>query len=428
MVKNNLTFIPLLGTYLIVVLVLAPSLVELSELGDERRYLRYAGNLAQGFFTEAQNPELRNGPGYPLVLMPFVALKISLLVPRLLNAFFVFAGVIYLYKTLSFYTKKKYALIFSYLVGLYPPLIRWMYALYSEPLAFMLICGLLFHFCKLYQDEKIYRKQVVFASLYLGFLVLTKIIFLQVMMLSLILLLGLLVFKRNSLIVKSTFIIFGGFVFVSPYLVHAYSLTGKLFYVGTGGGATLYHRSTPYENEWGNWFAAERVLGTDNQSKFYRDLSKLSANHREFYLQLEPLSHMERDSVFKAKAIENMMKHPKKYLKNTVSNIGRLLFHYPFSYRDQNLTAYGYLVPNMFIIVLWILSLYPAFLVRKEIPFEIRASLVFILIYAGGIVLLGGRGRNFIPMVPILVLFSVYVYTNILNISIVKLAKGKINA
>jgi hypothetical protein len=152
----------------------------------------------------------------------------------------------------------------------------------------------------------------------------------------------------------------------------------------------------------------------------YRNLSTLSKNHREVYLEFEHLTYMERDSAFKSIAIENMNTHPDAYIKNTAANIGRLLFHYPFSYREQNLNAYGYMIPNMFIIVVWLLSLYPAFLRRKKLPFELNAMIIFTLIYACGIVVADGRGRNFIIMAPSLVLFSAYIYTNILKITLVK--------
>ena len=66
-----------------------------------------------------------------------------------------------------------------------------------------------------------------------------------------------------------------------------------------------------------------------------------------------------------------------------------------------------------------LLGLYPFFLARKRVPFEIKA-LMALLIYACGIILLGGRGRYFIIMIPSMVLFSVYVYTNCLKITLVK--------
>lgn len=46
--------------------------------------------------------------------------------------------------------------------------------------------------------------------------------------------------------------------------------------------------------------------------------------------------------------------------------------------------------------------------------------LPFLLMYACGIILLGGRGRHFVIMVPSMVLFSVYIYTNCLKITFVK--------
>ena len=51
--------------------------------------------------------------------------------------------------------------------------------------------------------------------------------------------------------------------------------------------------------------------------------------------------------------------------------------------------------------------------------------MVFNLIYACGIILADGRGRNFIIMVPSLVLFLAYVYTNILKITLVKTEEVK---
>jgi len=402
LLKGILPFLPLLILYVILV-----GLFSNNELmGDESRHIAYAQNLTHGFYTNSDNPDLRNGPGYPLVIAPFLAINSGFLIIKLLNALFVCIGVVYFKKTIEFFTKEKYAIAFAYLIGLYPPLLRYMPLIYSEPLSFMIICALLFHVFKLYQSKKVDRTQILIISFYLGFLVLVKIIFFQVI--------GLII---------------GSFLLIIPYLIYAYSLTGKPFYLGTGGGEILYHRSTPYENEWGNWFSMENALNGGNPNykpdNVYRDLSSLSKNHHEVYLKLQLMTHVERDSAFKSIAIQNMKSHPDKYLKNTVSNIGRLLFHYPFSYREQNLNAYGYMIPNMFIVVLWLLCLYPAFLARKKVPFELKASIMFILIYACGIVLADGRGRNFIIIAPALVLFCAYIYTNILKINLVKTEEVK---
>lgn len=418
--KNILPLLPLLALYIVVVAVFSSDKI----VGDESRYIEYATHLTQGYFVDADNPNLRNGPGYPLVLAPFLAFDAGPFTLRLLNAFIIFIGVVYFKKTVELFTKNKYAIVLAYLIGLYPPLIQRMPFVFTEPLSFMLLCGAIFHLCKLYQIEKIDWKQQITASFYLGFLVLVKVIFFQVIAVSLVLLGGIYLFRRHLPIKKASFVILGSFLFISPYLIFAYSITGKPFYLGTQGGEILYHRSTPYEKEWGNWFSRNSVLYGEkdrgDQAKTYQDLSTLSKNHRDFYLKTEPLTFIERDSAFKAQAIRNIKAHPMKYLKNTTSNVGRLLFHFPFSYRTQGMSAYGYMIPNMFIVVLWIISLYPFLLARKKVPFEIKAVMTFALIYAGGMFLLQGKGRHFIFVVPAMVLFCTFIYTNILKITLAK--------
>ena len=296
--------------------------------------------------------------------------------------------------------------------------------LYSESLSFMLISGFIYYFCSLYQHKKHRWKSCILAAFFLGFLILTKVIFFHVLISSAVLLFILFLTKNKSVTRWPALVLICSTIFAMPFIVYAYSVTGKLFYLGTRGGEILYHRSTPFENEWGNWFSPDDILGEGKENDatvhIYDDLSQLRENHHQFYEKLQPLSNIERDSAFKAKAIENIKAHPLKYLKNTVSNTGRFLFNYPFSYRSQNLNAYGYLIPNMFIVVLFIIIVYPALLSRKKIPFEIWALLIFGLIYGCGMLLAGGTSRYFTIMIPFLALFMGYCYTNILRIKLRK--------
>ncbi|WP_123772333.1 hypothetical protein [Zobellia sp. OII3] len=417
--QNIIRLLPLLVVYIAVVLIFSSN----DFFGDESRHYHYALNISQGFYENADNPSFRNGPGYPMILAPFVALDMGFMTAKLANAVLLFLALVYFKKTIDLFTKSRFSLVFVYMLGLYPPIIRYVPLLYSEPLAYFTFCGLAYHYCKVCLTKQYDWKQIAIASVYLGFLVLTKIIYLQVILASFFILGILSVWKRNHEIKKSILVLCGGFLFITPYLFYAYALTGKMLYVGTGGGEILYHRSTPFENELGNWFSEEDVLNGQDpnykpSSKVYRDLSELSKNHRDFYLSIEPMSHIERDSAFKAAAIENMKAHPLKYLKNTVANVGRFTLHYPFSYRSQNLNTYGFMLPNIFLIFLWMLSLYPFFAARKNFPFAIQALMVFSLIYAGGIILLDGRARNFVIMAPMLILFFSYVYTRVLKIEI----------
>ncbi|TMM59123.1 hypothetical protein FEE95_06740 [Maribacter algarum] len=416
MKKKYIWLLLLLLLYLILIMVLNKPLK-----GDETRYIAYAENMTHGFYTDAENPNLSNGPGYPLVLLPFVALESNLLIPKLLNGIFVVLGIFFLYKTLLFYTKEKYAIIVALLIGLYPPLLHWMTALYSESLSFVLVSGFIYYFCSLYQKKKNW-KTIILASFCLGFLVLTKVIFFYVLLFGAIILAILYLIKKQSNTNRAIFVAIGAFVVTSPFLIYAYSVTGKVFYLGTRGGEILYHRATPFENEYGNWFSPNKIMDVakDKTSKKTENLSLLIANHEAFYRKLDPLSNMQKDSALKAKAIENMIKHPLKYVKNTAANTTRFLFNIPNSYQTQSFKVFGYIIPNGFLVVLLLLIAWPAFLARKKIPFEIKAALLFSLIYGGGMILLLGKPRYFTMMVPSLVLFLVYCYSHIIKISIVQ--------
>jgi hypothetical protein len=165
--------------------------------------------------------------------------------------------------------------------------------------------------------------------------------------------------------------------------------------------------STPYKNEFGDWFYSTDV----------RDRPEL-ALHRAFFDRISNYSEADQDKAFKQQAIDNIAHHPEKYITNWLANIGRLLFSYPFSYTQQKLSTYFYLLPNMFLFVLLALSLYPGLLRRRLIPYELSALLFFAGISFGGASLLSAYDRQFRPLVPILMLWLAWVYCSLLTISI----------
>jgi len=209
----------------------------------------------------------------------------------------------------------------------------------------------------------------------------------------------------------------------SPYLIYAYHITDKLFYLGTGGGEILYHRSTPYVNEWGNWFSMDNVLGLGadekEQPNVYSDLSELRKNHGPLYRKIQHLSYMERDSALRAEAFKNMKAHPRKYLQNTAASLSRFMFNFPSSYRTQNLNAVAYIIPNAFLLLCFVLAMFIIILRKKTLPFEIWCILIMSLIYGGGMVMLSGKGRYFIMMFPGLMLSSAYVLWHYQHISLI---------
>ena len=395
--------VPLLMLYLFITTVFSAHMLR----GDETGYLLYATRLLQGCYSTREHVHLWWGPGYPIILAPFVFLNLPLLTARLANPFFLFGASIYFYKTVKLYTSQKRAIVLAYCLGLYPPLMRQMCTLMTESLILFLVCGFMFHFCKLHKEPPKAWPHLLAASMCLGYLALTKIFFGYVIMTGLVFYLLLFAWKRKEYLRKTTCVYILALLMCTPYLLLTYSQTGKIFYWGTSGGASLYWLSTPYKNELGSWFSPEKV----------KKLPEL-APHRDFFDKIAGFSETAQDEAFKKRAINNILHHPKKCFVNWVANIGRLLFSYPFSFTPQRMSTYFYLLPNAFIIVLFILRAYPAILRWENIPCELSSLIFFAIVVFSGSSLLAAYERQFRPLVPILLLWLCFVYTHILKIEV----------
>ena len=149
--KDIIKFIPLLLIYIVVILIATDNNI----YGDGKTYVMYAKNLSHGYYSPLNNVLLNNGPGYPLVLVPFVLLELPWLFAKLMNGVFLFIAILYFYNTLRLYMQERSAFYFSYLLGIYTPFIRYSYDLLTESLAVLLVCGFIYHYCKLFQESQI---------------------------------------------------------------------------------------------------------------------------------------------------------------------------------------------------------------------------------------------------------------------------------
>ena len=375
---------------------------------DEPRYVEYAINLSHGDYLPNFEDYLWNGPGYPVFLFPFILLKIPFMFIRLINSLLLLAAVYFYFLTLRLYMSERHALFFTCLFGIYPPFLRYIHYILPEILAILLVCCFVFFYCKLYQKEGMEWKYVVISSGFLGYLALSKIVFGYVILAGLLLSLVLYIFKRKINYKKSLLVYLAALIFCIPYLIYTYSVTGKIFYWGNSGGSSLYWMSTPYENELGDWIDARTM----------KKNAQLFQHHHETFDSLKMLSYTESDDKLKKQAIRNIMQNPSKFLRNWVANVGRLLFNYPFSYTEQKLSTYFFLIPNMFIVVIFVLCIYPAILGRRLIPYEISGLLLFGLISFGGSSLLSAYNRQFWPLVPIFFLWIAFVLSRILKIEV----------
>lgn len=404
--KNKIKLLPLLFYYSIVVLILYSN----NFWGDESRYIMYANNLLNGHYSPVDDVYLWNGPGYPIILVPFIFFKLPWLTAKLLNALFLFMAILYFYSTLRLYIKERNALFYTYILGLYPPFLRYVHQLFTEPAAVFMVCGFMFHFCKAQRDNSLSWPHLLAGSFFLGYLALTKIFFGYVILAGLLLFLFLYLWKKRLFFRKTFLIYLLALIFCLPYLFYTHSLTGKIYFWGNSGGMSWYWMSTPYDNELGDWQWTRKVI----------DNPQLYEKHQEFFKSIENLSNLQQDDEFRKRAIENIINHPSKYLKNVLANVGRLLFNYPFSHEKQKMSTYFFMIPNMLLVVVFILCIYPAFLGRKLIPGEIYVLILFGLIALGGSSLLSAYNRQLWPIVPVFFLWISFSLTNLIEIKVKK--------
>jgi hypothetical protein len=199
---------------------------------------------------------------------------------------------------------------------------------------------------------------------------------------------------RRTLIVGATAVLL-----CTPYLAYTYSRSGRFFYWASSGGLSLYWLSTPFDGELGDWHKWEK-LSAD---------SPIRANHERFFASLEGLNEVERDSELKRQALCQIADHPKKFALNWLANVGRLLFSYPFTDTPQKLSTYFYLLPNMFLVVPGVPSLYVAWIRRRDVPHELWMLLGFGILSFLGNSLLSAYARQFTPLVPIFALWVLVV-------------------
>lgn len=110
-----LLFSPFLLLFALIVLKFHTDAFE----GDESRYYQFAINLINGFYSPpAPDINLWNGPGYPIILIPFAALGAPLILITLLNALFQYLSIVLLFKSLRRYASYYKSVAISIAWGL----------------------------------------------------------------------------------------------------------------------------------------------------------------------------------------------------------------------------------------------------------------------------------------------------------------------
>jgi 4-amino-4-deoxy-L-arabinose transferase-like glycosyltransferase len=407
--KPFVLFAPFLILYIIVIIVFRASVMK----GDESRYLIYAQYMINGFIPKSEIgfDTLANGPGYSIFLVPFVGLGVSAFWITLLNAFFYYFSIVLLFKSLRKIVSLRITLICSFFWALYFNLYESILLILPETFTTFLISLLIYCTINVFkkQETKL-NKYVYISGLLIGYIALTKPIFGYVMFTMLIACTILYITKRTINFKRSFTILFFALLTTIPYLSYTYHVTNKIFYWSTVGGNNMYWMSNPYKNEYGDWFPdpEENADSTDADSTSVDYHIRL--NHlRDFKEINKTTTKVERDEAFKALAIHNMKSHPVKYIQNCISNLGRIFFNYPYSYRYAKPRTLVRLPFNGILSVLILVCLIPALKNWNKINFEIRFLSFFALIYLIGSIFGSAETRMFTVIAPVILICIAFI-------------------
>jgi hypothetical protein len=399
MIRNVfLKLLPILILYFVVFLAFAQNSID---YGDEARYAQYAENLTKGFYAPRDTLVLWNGPGYPLLLTPFAFFDIPWIFAKMLNPVFMFLACSFVYATLRVYMPAKKALFFSYLFALYPPFYTQLWLLLTESFVLMLVTAFILVVTKWFQTGKYHF--MVFAAAICAYVALTSVFFGYVI--SACLLLALILSKWSRTCRKSIAVYGIALLFCTPYLFYTYRLTGKIFYWANSGGSCLYWMTTPYPEEFGNWFSDTAVMARPEL-----------ARHREFFGKMAALDYVKRDEILKRQALENLKSNPPKVLLNWASNLGRMWLNFPFSYKYQHPRTLLYIVPNSLLLAASLFCIYPLIKLRRTLPAAIIHAIGLCLVFLAGHSLLYAEARHLCPVMPFIFIVITYTATNLIKL------------
>jgi len=384
--------------------------------GDESGYLYFANNLLQGFYSPpAPDINLWWGPGYPILLMPFVALGLPLICITLMNAVFQYLSIVFLFKALVHFMDYRKSLLFSLFWAFCYSSYQYISLIITESFTIFLVSLLIFSIVNAF--NKYMNLYLYLSGFILGYIALTKVIFGYVI---LILLLGSVLMWIKNRNVKnyriSVLIMLLAIATTMPYLLYTYNLTGRILYWGNSGGMSLYWMSTPFENEYGSWYNESLTTKSINTDIKGTTTALLRLNHQKDIDEVLKYKGVQKEDKYKKIAINNIKTHPKKYITNIIANISNMLFGFPNTYTFERP-----ILKIWYFSILYTLMLFcsiPTIINWRKISYSIRFLLVFAFIYLGGSSLVSVYNRQFVIIVPLLLFWIAYIIHNSITIKI----------
>ncbi len=409
-----LIFLPFLILYIAVILFFPTD----GKFGDETYYIKFAHNIINGYYSPSEpDVDLMYGPGYPLIIAPFIALNLPLICITLLNAALYYFSIILLFKSLLLVVNFRIAIITSLFWALYYHSFEQLHLIYTETITSFLISLIIYYTIKTFSPENFMntKKLIIIAGFALGYVAMTKVIFGYVLICMLIG--SVFVYLKNRKSVnyrKGLSILLIAIATTLPYLIYTYHLTGRILYWGTSGGTNLYWMSSPYPRENGDWYNFDKLESTYINNYEYSSMpgrfDSIRVNHLKDREELYKIKGVEQDDLYRKIAIQNIKSHPLKFLQNCISNVGRFFFNYPKSYVLQRPINLIRLPLNGTLILILTFCSIPTVISWYRIAYPIRFMIFIALLYMGGSILGSTEPRMFSVIVPILLIWIAYIY------------------
>lgn len=363
-------------------------------IGDEYHYIKLASRLIDGWYTNAEELDLWYGPGYPVVLSIFMVFSKSLMFLRLTNALFVAFSAYLVWRRYSNTIKPiilNALLIFVYLNLTAHKIIT---QTMTESFVLFLVTLSVIIYLK--------KNQPYLLGLLLGLLALTKVVFYLIFPLAF---LSFMLVRKKFNWQYSLKVITVLCIVSLPYLFYTFSLTKKVYYVGSSGGQNFYWQANakpPLKGEW-QFFGSIQNLKTEAMNTNNRDLFLEIKRHETFFASIQSLNPIKQDAKLKQRAFQEIQTNPQNYLRNTLYTMSRMFFSMPVSEQYSKWKMLFY-IPNG-ILQLLMLGIFIYLACLRGIK-ENALIILIVVFYLCLHFVLNGLARQYLVLTPVILIMG----------------------